>query len=174
MDSSRSGRIATAQWEACVLRAYRDGDGWAIGFGLNHPGIREGDTISLEQAFADFKAAHQERARILRAWLKVPLEQHQFDAIVDFIFNDGNVNARRVIHAINVGRVPTALDILMVSNKNKTDMGPGLKKRRVFERHLFETGDYGDLSTVNIWYSGDPRDKANPPDIYIIKPEDFA
>jgi hypothetical protein len=63
---------------------------------------------------------------------------------------------------------------LMSSNKDKPEVTPGLLRRRIFERDLFLTGNYGDLTTLKVWAKGDPRDKKNPPQSYTIQPTDFT
>lgn len=88
--------------------------------------------------------------------VKVPLKQHQFDALVSFDFNTGgvwyysnrlkkNLNARLITEINN--RNPEASEHFFGWVKP-----PELRKRRKAEKHLFDTGNYdANGTTIPIW-----------------------
>lgn len=69
--------------------------------------------------------------------IKVPLKQHEFDALVSFDYNTGGIYRAKLTSAINRGDMDAA----------KHFMGwlkpPEIRGRRTDEMRLFETGDYG-------------------------------
>lgn len=82
-------------------------------------------------------------ARVNRA-IKVPLKQHQFDALVSFDFNTGGILRAKLTEAINRGDMSG--DGFMGWTKPKE-----ITKRRRAEQALFRTGKYdanGDMIPV--------------------------
>ncbi|MCP3656867.1 MAG: lysozyme, partial [Herbaspirillum sp.] len=77
--------------------------------------------------------------------IKVPLEQHEFDALVSFDFNTGGIHRAKLTKAINAG-----------DKSGAGFMGwlkpPEIRKRRTAEMKLFQGGDYdANGNTVPIW-----------------------
>tara|TARA_R110000851_G_scaffold56228_8_gene131618 strand:- start:1572 stop:2213 length:642 start_codon:yes stop_codon:yes gene_type:complete len=83
-------------------------------------------------------------ARVRRA-IKVPLKQHQFDALVSFDFNTGGIHKAKLTKQINAGDF-----------SGDGFMGwlrpPEIKSRRKAEMRLFLTGDYDHNGTkIPVW-----------------------
>lgn len=79
----------TKRAEGCELTAYRDETGtWTIGWGHTF-GVAEGLTITQEQADALLAQEVQEYAAKVEDLLLRPASPHQFDALVDFAYNEG-------------------------------------------------------------------------------------
>jgi len=83
-------------------------------------------------------------AQSVRKLIKVPLKQHQFDALVSFTFNCGanslSVSTLRVrLNRGEYAAVPHELNKWVVSNGQRL---PGLVRRRGAEGALFSHGKY--------------------------------
>ena len=78
--------------------------------------------------------------------IKVPLKQHEFDALVSFDFNTGGIYRAKLTKAINAGEPDAARHFMGWLRP------PEIRKRRVAEMRLFKTGDYdanGDM--IPVW-----------------------
>jgi lysozyme len=84
-------------------------------------------------------------AEFLLSVTTVPLNQNQFDALVDFIFNVGQANyaTSTLKRKLNAGQYQAAareFDRWVFAKVNgKPEKLPGLVKRRAADRKLFET-----------------------------------
>ena len=82
-------------FEGLRLSAYRDVAGaWTIGYGSTryHDGkpVKPGDTLAGEaQADALFSNTLGQYENAVNQFVKVPLTQNQFDALVSFTYNEG-------------------------------------------------------------------------------------
>jgi lysozyme len=75
--------------EGFRLSAYPDAGGWSIGYG-HYLGLEKTvETITPEQAEAWLMEDIENAATIIRNNVTVPLNQNQFDALVDFLYNLG-------------------------------------------------------------------------------------
>jgi lysozyme len=76
--------------EGCVLKPYQDTKGvWTDGWGNTHGVVPNGPPISQEKADADFVRHLEVFEKSVNDCVKVPLKQHQFDALVSFAYNVG-------------------------------------------------------------------------------------
>lgn len=90
MKISQQGIQLLKEREACVLKPYRDTKGvWTDGWGNTHGVIPNGPPITQEKADADFERHLEVFEKAVNDCVKVPLEQHQFDALVSFSHNCG-------------------------------------------------------------------------------------
>lgn len=90
---SSTGFALTRSFEGLRLDAYQDSAGvWTIGYGHTGPEVRAGQRVTEAQAEALLRADLELAVRCVRTAVKVSLEQHQFDALVDFCFNAGRGN----------------------------------------------------------------------------------
>jgi len=95
MQLSENGFKIIKNFEGLRLTAYRDVAGvWAIGYGstMYHDGkrIRPGDKLANEtQADALFRNTLGQYEQAVNQFVKVPLSQNQFDALVSFTYNEG-------------------------------------------------------------------------------------
>lgn len=126
--------------EGCRLTAYRDAVGiLTIGYGSTG-GIKEGQTITQEQAeemlIDDLDAA----AEAVRKLVTVPLNQGQFDALCDFVFNlgEGRLRDSTLLRLLNHGRYGEAAAQFRFWVMAGGHPLPGLVKRRAAERAMFE------------------------------------
>lgn len=95
--------------EELRLVAYQDQAGvWTLGYGKTRYGTRKiqpGETCTAEQAEAWIRYDIAIAERIVRAALRVPLSQRQFDALVMFAFNTGTLGVR-LKQALNSWNIP--------------------------------------------------------------------
>jgi lysozyme len=97
-------------------------------------------------AIRQFKIDVVRYADRVNAAIKVPLKQHEFDALVSFDFNTGGIHRAQLTRAINAGD-PNAARHFMGWLKPAEVRG-----RRTAEMNLFKTGDYAaNGDTIPIW-----------------------
>jgi lysozyme len=157
MYDNSKGRIATTSLrpsgplvdfikreEALRLKAYQDQGGvWTIGWG-HTGGVTMGQEITEEQATSFLKADLAEAAHVLAAGSPLKLFQHEYDALVSFIFNigAGQFVSSTLRRALKMGRYDLAADEFKRWNKVKGKISNGLKKRRWREEKLFREALY--------------------------------
>lgn len=151
MKTSTAGLIALMGREGVVLSTYKDSVG-VLTIGVGHttaagdPKPIPGLTITLAEALDIFRRDIVKYEAGVNAAVKVPLEQHEYDALVSFHFNTGSIAKANLTKALNAGDRAGAADAFMGWLKP-----PEIKGRRVSEQKQFATGDYGDLSTVLVY-----------------------
>src|SRR5829696_3645990 len=150
---SQRGADFVARFEGCILRLYNDPTNNAtIGIGhLVHMGPINGtelgefrNGITRERALDLLGQDASAAADAVRRLIKVPLEQHQVDALVSFAFNCGESSLqtstlRKRLNAGEYSAVPHELGRWVFSEGKKL---PGLVRRRRAEGMLFSEGRY--------------------------------
>lgn len=130
--------------EALRLYRYRLGDGgWTIGYGRFYPdsGPPPPESITRETAEAWFAVDVEARgARWVRAYVQVPLQQHQFDALVHMAFNLSPKSFKTIADAVNRGDDPEAAALRFI--RAGTNLERGLRNRRAREVALYRQGTY--------------------------------
>lgn len=76
--------------------------------------------------------------------VKVPLEQHEFDALVSFTYNCGVHNLRKstLLRKLNAGDRAGAANEFLAWTKSNGKVLPGLTRRREAEKSMFADGAY--------------------------------
>lgn len=147
---SRRGAGSNAAHEALYLYAYPDpgtgGEPWTIGIGHTRaaglPAVKRGDRVSMARAFEIYATDMAKFENGVRTAVKVPVKQHQFDALVSFHFNTGALRTGSVDDKLNRGDVEGALAVWgQYVNAGGKRMA-GLVTRRREEISLFRTGVY--------------------------------
>lgn len=154
MRTSKEGKVALAASEGVVPAVYLDSvntETWGVG--VTHWAIgdeafsrlpvampRDIDQAVIHALELFDRVLEQYEAAVSEA-VKVPLEQHEFDALVHFTYNVGGPNLRRsrLLKLINAGQKQEA---------GRTGFHgwlkpPSLRGRRDVESNLFLYGDYG-------------------------------
>ncbi|MBC7286128.1 lysozyme [Hoeflea sp.] len=156
MRVSDKGLLEIAEHEGIVPAPYRDSRGiWTFGIGhtaaAGAPDPREmggampvGADLDnrLVRAIEVFRSDISKYERRVNSVIKVPLKQHQFDALVSWDFNTGGAlwmrsdgKPAKLIQQINSGDMSG--DGFMGWTKPAS-----ITRRRKKEMHLFRTGDY--------------------------------
>jgi lysozyme len=133
--------------EGIVLRAYQCSAGvWTIGAGhtaaAGPPVPKKGMTISLDEAMKLFRRDLAPFEAGVRRAIKVPLKQHEFDALVLFHFNTGAISSGSVDDKLNRGDRKAAMATFNQYVKAGGQRLPGLVNRRARETAMFERGEY--------------------------------
>jgi len=154
MHMTDRGLMALIRHEGIVPGPYLDvNDIWTFGIGhtaeagapdpARMPRGMPGDLdAGIREAFRLFRvdiSAYE--TAVLRA-VKVPLEPHEFDALVSFHYNTGGIAKAALTKALNAGNRTAASDGFMGWLKPAA-----IRPRREAERTLFATGRYptGDI-----------------------------
>lgn len=147
---SKEGLDLVKHFEGCFLSAYLDPVGIpTIAYGrIDYPDgrrVQMGDTCTQEEADRWLlEDLEDEGAKYVRAWIKRPLKQYEWDALVSFTYNRGAGRFReRLVKLINDGKMLQAADCLLEydwainSKTKKKTVLAGLTRRRKAERELF-------------------------------------
>jgi len=158
MKVSDKGVLEIAEHEGIVPAPYLDSVGvWTFGVGhtaaaggVNPAKMQRGMPANLDRAIDEaldvFKQDLVKYEKRVNEAIKVPLKQHEFDALVSFDFNTGGIHRARLTQAINAGEYDAPKHFFGWMRP------PELRKRRTAEERLFVTGDYdanGDL--IPVW-----------------------
>lgn len=135
-----AGLALIKEFEGLSLKAYTCPAGvLTIGFGTTM-GVRPGQVISEAEAEAMLRADVDKFAKGVSEAVKVPLAQHQFDALVAFAYNVGlgAFRTSTMLRLINKGEMASAAAQFARWNRAGQKVLPGLTRRRAAERKLFE------------------------------------
>ena len=141
METSAAGLALLKQSEGFRGKVYLDVNGFpTIGYGhrLVHPesfpnGITEAQAAGI--LVVDLREAEQAVSRLVR----VPLEQGQFDALVDFCFNlgQGRLAASSLLADLNAGRYDAAAEQILLWDHAGAEEIAALRARREAEFRLW-------------------------------------
>ncbi len=151
MTPSEQGIKLIKSFEGLRLSAYRDVAGvWTIGYGSTryHDGkpVKPGDKLASEQqADALFANTLGQYEDAVNEYVKAPLTQPQFDALVSFTYNEGTgaLKESTLLKKLNEKDYPGAADQLLVWDKitnpqtGEKEVCSDLVARRKQERELF-------------------------------------
>jgi lysozyme len=138
---SPNGRAMTEQFEGLRLTSYQDSVGvWTIGYG-HTSGVAAGMTCTQEQADAWLAQDVEGAAYVVNSVVTAPLNQNQFDALVDFVFNlgSGNFQSSTLLKYLNQGDYQDASGQFPLWNHAGGVVVAGLTARRLAEQKLFDT-----------------------------------
>lgn len=157
MQTSDRGLLALIRHEGVVPGPYLDvKDIWTFGIGhtaaagppdpARMPRGTPGDlNAGIREAFRHFRSdLATYEAEVLRA-VKVPLEPHEFDALVSFHFNTGGIAKAALTRHLNAGDRVAAAAAFMGWLRPAT-----IRSRREAERDLFAEGRYP-AGTIPVW-----------------------
>ena len=166
MKTSMRGLIAIARSEGIVPAPYIDPVGvWTFGIGhtvmSGEPdpekmprGMPEDVGAAIKQAVALFQKHIKKYEDDVNRAVKVPLEQHEFDALVSFHFNTGAISRASATEALNNGDKEDAARRLTLYNKGRVNgqlvVLEGLVKRREEERRMFLFDEYP-REGITVW-----------------------
>jgi len=147
LKTSHAGLEFTSGWEGCILKPYLDiarkrtiGIGHLIRPGENFP---DGVFITKDRALEILGSDLAKCEAAIKKFITVPLNQNQWDALIDFAFNCGtgvytSSGACKALNAGQYDQVPTRLldwDKAVVNGVKTANKG--LYNRRKSEGELF-------------------------------------
>ena len=133
MKTSSAALAKIAEFEGCRLDAYLDPVGIPT-IGCGHTaGVQLGDHITHEQAMTYLAEDTRSAERAVDA-VGLPLNQHQFDALVSFTFNCGAGNLKKLVKGRSLAQIA---DAIPKYNKAGGRVLTGLTRRRTWERDWF-------------------------------------
>jgi lysozyme len=117
----------------------------SIGYGHVIPPGETLERVTTQEALALLQADATREAEAVRRALTVSLKPHQADALISLAYNcGGRAIARSTLVArLNDGFLNDAAEEFLKWNKIGRVESRGLTRRRIAERTLFLTGDYG-------------------------------
>lgn len=145
MKVSDKGIAELLSHEALVTAPYKDSVGvWTIGVGHtasagkpNPQTMEKGVQVPVEDMIALFRADLAKFEDGVNKAVKVPLAQHEFDALVSFHFNTGAIGRASLVDKLNAGDRRGAAAGFMLWKKPAE-----IIKRRTAEMKLFRDGKY--------------------------------
>ncbi|HST54738.1 MAG TPA: lysozyme [Solirubrobacteraceae bacterium] len=145
MKVSVAGVVLVKSFEGFVGHPYRDAVGvWTIGYGHTE-GVHQGSQpLTAAQAARLLQQDLDKRYAPAVNALRVSLSQHQFDALVSFVYNvgPGGVGADTGVgRALRARSWRAAADHLLDWDKAGGRVLEGLRRRRVAERAMFLAQD---------------------------------
>lgn len=155
------------KFEGCKLKAYRCPAGiLTIGYGhtsaAGEPEVKEGMTITQEQALEILHRDLGKYEKGVKDLLKIELTQNQFDVLVDFAYNAGvgALAKSGLLRAVNAGNFDAVPDELMKWTKGGGKVLPGLVKRRQAEAVWWRAHEH---------HADDHHDHRTEPDAVPVK-----
>ena len=140
MTYSQAGLSLTESFEGCKLSAYQDPKGvWTIGYGHTGPEVVLGLVWTLDQCQVALAKDILWAASVVNNHVRVSLDQRQFDALVDFTFNDGSGNFENstLLKLVNSGDLAGADEEFGKWVESGGVVLSGLVRRRLAESTLF-------------------------------------
>lgn len=142
--TSRKGIEHIKGFEKLRLKAYDDGYGnLTIGWG-HLVGPSEPHQITEIQAVSLLMDDIRTAEYAIKRYVKVPLYQHEWDAIVGLVFNIGvgNFSKSTLVHALNEKRYDLAANEFPRWRRANGQVSTGLVRRRAIELRIFLNGQY--------------------------------
>jgi lysozyme len=145
MKTSFNGINLIKQFEGLKLKAYQDVVGvWTIGYGTTRISgcpVVSTNYCTEEQATDYLQNDLVEIEATINKCVTVPINQNQFDALVDFCYNLGTPAFKKstLLKQLNSGCIDCAANQFLLWNKAGGKPVAGLTKRRAAESKLFLT-----------------------------------
>ncbi len=137
---SNAGLELTRRFEGLRLTAYQDSCGvWTIGYGHTGGHVRQGVTLTEPEALELLATDIARAAACVNHAVHAAINQKQFDALVDFVFNlgPGNFLGSTLLRKVNAGDFGAAKNEFLRWNHAGSQILEGLTRRRQAEADLF-------------------------------------
>jgi lysozyme len=123
---------------ATVVTAYPDANGYSIAYG--YFGVQAGSTMTKAQADALFPSKVLFAVAAVRSLVRVNLTQGQFDALVDFVYNEGRTEfaGSQLLALLNSGNYAAAAADFSNFTRVGSQHSTVLADRRAAEQAMFE------------------------------------
>lgn len=154
MKVSNKGIAEIFSHEGIVASPYRDSVGvWTIGVGHtagagapNPATMPKGVAIPMSEVIAIFRRDLPKYEAGVNRVLKVPVAQHEFDAMVSFHYNTGGIARAAFVNRLNAGDRAGAAAGIMSWNKPAS-----IIPRRQKEQRLFRDGFYSSNGFASVY-----------------------
>ena len=150
MQLSKTGIELLKHFEGCELKAYQDSVGvWTIGYG-HTKGIYEGLEITQSEAEKMLVDELPEYEGYITDKIVPRLQQHDFDALVCWVYNLGptNLSSSTMLKKLNAGEFKEVPFQMKRWDKAGGQPLLGLTRRRNAEALLFKGEDWKDYLQV--------------------------
>jgi len=150
MQLSKTGIELLKHFEGCELKAYQDSVGvWTIGYG-HTKGIYEGLEITQSEAEKMFVDELPEYEGYITDKVVPMLQQHEFDALVCWVYNLGptNLSSSTMLKKLNAGEFKEVPFQMKRWDKAGGQPLLGLTRRRNAEALLFKGEQWKDYLEV--------------------------
>ena len=150
MKTSGEGIALIKKFEGCRLDAYQCSAGvWTIGFGTTK-GVQEGATCTQNEAETLLADDLFEFEKIVHKQVNVPLQQHEFDALVSWVYNlgGGNLSESTLLVRINDDTDSSRRDIphqIRRWNRAGGEVLDGLVRRREAEALMWQGREWHEV-----------------------------
>lgn len=137
---SDAGLCLTKQFEGLRLEAYKDCGGvWTIGYGHTGRDVKPGRCVTPLEAEVLLRADLRDAIACVNRAVEVAIQQHQFDALVDFCYNVGRGNFERssLLGKLNLEDFEGAAAHFGLWVNVEMKPVPGLVRRRAAEAAMF-------------------------------------
>ena len=144
---SQDGLKLIKKFEGCELKSYQDSVGvWTIGYG-HTKGVEEGQEISQDEAEEMLASELDEYEGYINDMVECDLEQHQFDALVAWVYNLGPTNLRSstMLKRLNANDLEDVPNQIKRWDKAGGKVLAGLVRRREAEALMFQNEDWCDV-----------------------------
>lgn len=145
MKISNTALNLISKWEGFYPNAYRDPVNiWTIGYGTtkwpNGQAVKQGQTIKKDEAMELLRKQAQEHANTIEQYVKVPLNQNQYDALASFQYNLGRNILRNsaLLNYLNARQWDKACNEMLLYCHAGGKKLQGLVNRRKDEVALFK------------------------------------
>ena len=131
-------------FESCKLTAYQDSVGvWTIGWG-HTAGVKKGDNWTQDEADDILLNDLEKFEGYVNQYVKVPLTQNQFDALVSWTFNlgPGNLKSSTMLIKLNEKNYDEVPSQMKRWSKAGGKVLRGLERRRNAEAAMFSGKDW--------------------------------
>ena len=142
LEYSGTGLAFTEGFEGCKLTSYQDSGGiWTIGYG-HIAGISPDMNCTQEQADLWLKEDTQSSVDTVNRLVDIQLNQEEFDALVDFVFNlgAGSFASSSMLKYINSNKLDLAALEFQKWDHCGGKVVQGLLNRRIAEQKEFNHG----------------------------------
>ena len=142
LEYSGNGLAFTEGFEGCKLMSYQDSGGiWTIGYG-HIAGVMPGMNCTQEQADLWLKDDTQSSVDTVNRLVDIQLNQEEFDALVDFVFNlgAGSFASSSMLKYITSNKLDLAALEFQKWDHCGGKVVQGLLNRRIAEQKEFNHG----------------------------------
>ena len=147
MNISEEGLSLIKKFEGCELKAYRcSANVLTIGYG-HTKGVEEDQEITQEEAEEMLASELGEYEGYINDMVECDLEQHQFDALVAWVYNLGPTNLRSstMLKRLNANDLDDVPNQIKRWDKAGGKVLQGLVRRREAEALMFQNEDWRDV-----------------------------